>query len=79
MDLAADVAFVNGGKGVPRLVGREEPGKPCRRALFIFWSPLRSAGFTGDFNVIEAGLMGGAACAIHNVDHSRVQLVQRLG
>ena len=79
MDFAADVAFVNSCEGVPRLVGWQEPGKPCRRALFIFRSPLRSTGFTGDLRIIEAGLVRGAARAIHNVDHSRVQFVQRLG
>jgi hypothetical protein len=79
MDFAANVAFVNNCEGIPRLVGRQEPGKPCRRALFVFGSPLRSASFTGDLSIIEAGLVRGAAPAIHNVDHSRTQLVQCLG
>src|SRR5947208_8405657 len=44
----------------------------------MFWSPLRSAGFTGDFDIFESGLMRGAATAIHYVDHSDAYLVERL-
>src|SRR5438093_11193994 len=79
MHLAANIALVNSRKRISRLVGRHKSGEPRCRALFVFWSPLRSAGFPCDFNIIEAGLMRRAACAIHDIDHSGAQLVQRLG
>ncbi len=79
MDFAPDVALVNSRKRISRLVGRQKSGEPCRGALFVFWSPLRGAGFPGNFDIIEAGLMRRAACAINDVNHSGAQLVQRLG
>ena len=79
MDFAANVTLVDSCEGIPWLVGWQEPGKPCRCALFVFWPPLRRTRLTGDLRVIEAGLVRGAARAVHNVDHSRVQFVQRLG
>src|SRR5205809_372689 len=68
MDFAADVAFVESREGISRLISWQKPGKPGCRALLIFGSPLCRAGFTGYFSVIEAGLVGGAARAIYNID-----------
>src|SRR5438093_11903816 len=79
MDFAADVAFVNSRKRISCLVGWQESREPGCGALFVFWSPLRGAGFACDFNIIEARLMRGATCTIHNINHSGAQLVQRLG
>ena len=76
--MLADIAFVNNCERVSRLVSRQKSSEPRRGALFVFWSPLRGARFTGDFDIFEAGLMRGAAAAIHNVDHSRAHLLQRL-
>src|SRR5262249_39056216 len=78
VNFAADVAFVNSRKRVSRLIGWQKSGEPRCCALFVFWSPLRGAGFTGDFYVIEAGLMGSPAGTIHDVDHSCAHLLQRL-
>src|SRR5438067_458613 len=79
VDFAADVAFVECCECISRLISWYKPREPCRSALFVFGSPLCRASFSGDLSIIEAGLMRGAARAIHNVDHSRVQFVQRLG
>ncbi len=79
MDFAADVAFVNSRKRISRLVGWQKSGEPGCGAFFVFWPPLRGAGFTCDFNIIKAGLVRGAARAIHNIDHSGAQLVEGLG
>src|SRR6266705_2274945 len=54
---AADIAFVDGGKRILRLVRRQESREPCRRALLVFRSPLRGPGFSGDFNIVETCLM----------------------
>ena len=78
MHFAADIAFVNSRERVSRLIGRQKSGEPRRCALFVFWSPLRGAGFAGDFDIFETGLMRGAAAAIHHVDHSGAHLLQRL-
>src|SRR6478672_1263313 len=74
----ANIAFVNDRKRISRLVSRQESSEPRRGALFVFWSPLRGARFTGDFDIFEARLMRGAAAAIHNIDHSRALLLLRL-
>ena len=78
MHVLANIAFVNDCKRVSRLVSRQKSGEPRRGALFVFWSPLRGAGFTGDFDIFETGLMRGAAAAVHDVDHSSAHLLQRL-
>ena len=75
MNFAADLALVNSRERVSRLIGRQKSGEPRRGALFVFWSPLRSAGFTGDFDIFETGLMRSAATAIHDVDHSGAHLL----
>ena len=75
MNFAADVAFVNGRKRISRLISRQKSGEPRCGALFVFWSPLRSAGFPGDFDIFKTGLMRGAASAIHHIDHSRTHLL----
>src|SRR5262245_11337874 len=78
MNFAADVAFVNSRERVSRLIGRQKSSEPRRCALFVFWSPLRGAGFTGDFDIFKTSLMRGATCAIHDVEHSRAYLLQCL-
>src|SRR4029077_18684909 len=78
VDFTADVAFINSRERVSRLVSRQKSGEPRRGALFVFWSPLRRAGFTGDFDILEAGLVRGATTAIHDVDHSGAHLLQCL-
>src|SRR5262249_24542802 len=65
----ANVAFVNDCKRISRLVSWQKSGEPRRGALFVFWSPLCGAGFTGDFDIFETGLMRSATAAIHNIDH----------
>ena len=79
MNSAANIAFVNSRERISRLVGRQKSGEPRRRAFLVFWSPLRGTGFTSDFDIIEAGLMRGAAGSINNIDHSGAHLVHRLG
>ena len=79
MDLATDVSLVNRRKRVFRLIGGQKSGEPRCGAFFVFGSPLRGAGFAGDFNIIEARLMRGAARTIHDVGHSSAHLVQRAG
>ena len=79
MDFAADVAFVNSRKRISRLVGWQKSREPGCGAFFVFWSPLRGAGFTCDFNIIKAGLVRGATSTIHNINHSGAQLVEGLG
>src|SRR5437588_6406431 len=76
VDLTADVAFVNSREGVSGLVGRQKSREPGCRALFVLGSPLRGAGFPSDFDIVEAGLMRGSACAVNDVDHSRAHLIQ---
>src|SRR5439155_13778447 len=55
MHLTADVPFVKRGERVLRLTGGQESAEPCRRALFVFRSPLRRASFPSDLDAIEAG------------------------
>src|SRR5215467_15884915 len=74
----ANITFVNDCKRISRLISRQKSGEPRRGALFVFWSPLRGAGFTGDFDIFETGLMRGAAAAVHNIDHSSTHFFQRL-
>src|SRR5262249_2353159 len=74
----SNIAFVNDCKRISRLISRQKSGEPRRSTLFVFWSPLRGASFTGDFDIFETGLMGGATAAIHNIDHSSAHLLQRL-
>src|SRR5437773_3974236 len=78
VDLTADVALVNSRERVSGLVSRQKSGEPGCRALFVLGSPLRGAGFPGDFNIVEAGLMRGAACAIDDINHPRAHLIERL-
>src|SRR5437773_10920423 len=78
VDLTADVAFVNSRERVSGLVGRQKSREPGCRALFVLGSPLRGAGFPSDFDIVEAGLMRGSACAVNDVDHSCAHLIQRL-
>src|ERR1051325_56729 len=78
VDFATDISFVDGGKRVLRLVGGQKSGEPCCGALFVFWAPLRSTGFTGDFDIVETGLMRCAACSIDNIDHSLSHFFQCL-
>src|SRR5262245_62531955 len=73
----ADISFVNDCKRVSRLIGRQKSGEPRCCALFVLWSPLRGAGFAGDFDIFETGLMGSAAAAIYDIDHSNAHLLQR--
>src|SRR5216117_4319673 len=76
MDFAADVAFVNSRKRISCLVGWQESREPGCGALFVFWSPLRGAGFACDFNIIKTCLMRSAARTIYDVNQAGVQLVQ---
>src|SRR5437868_12713910 len=46
MNLAADVALVNGRKCILRLVGRQKPGEPCCCTLLVLWSPLCGTGLS---------------------------------
>src|SRR2546428_8002021 len=78
VDLTADVALVNSREGVSGLISRQKSGEPGCRALFVLGSPLCGARFPSDFDIVEAGLMRGAACAIDDINHPRAHLIQRL-
>src|SRR5438552_4918684 len=70
----AHVAFIKRRKSVLRLLRRQVTGKPRRRSLPIFWSPLRRAGFPGDGYGVEACGMGGSGSAVDRAYHSLAKL-----
>src|SRR5205814_5048940 len=67
VDLTADVALVNSRESISGLVSRQKSGEPSCRAFFVFGSPLRGARFPSNFDIVEAGLMRGSACAVYDV------------
>jgi len=82
MDFAVDVAFVIELRMhivVDRLA--KNPAKPCPPCALYFFGPHCAVPVfaRATLSIIEAGLVRGAARPIHNVDHSRMQFVQRLG
>src|SRR5205807_8761816 len=76
---AADIAFVERGESVPRLVGRQKSGEPRGGALSVFWSPLRGPGLARDFNAVELSLVRRSSGPVHDVNHSGPQFVHRCG
>lgn len=59
----AGVCFINGGKGVFGVIGREEAGEPSGGALTGFGAPLGSAGFGGDLEAFDFAAVAGAAAS----------------
>src|SRR4029077_17848975 len=67
VDFAADVAFVNRGEGVLRFFRGQESGEPGGGAFFVFRTPLRSPGFSRNFDAVQLRFVSGAIRAVNDL------------
>ena len=77
MNFAANLAFINGRKRIPRFFRGQKSGEPCRRAFFVFRAPLRSPGFSGNFDAIKLRFVSGAVRSVDHFNHSRANFLHR--